>query len=1169
MVNKFVHLHVHTEYSLLDGLCSIPKLVTYVKELGMNSLAITDHGALYGVIEFYKECKKQEIKPITGIEAYITNVKIDERPERSKIKNYHVLLLAKNNEGYRNLMRLTSQAHLRGYYYRPRVDRETLEKYSKGLICCSACARGEVPQAIIEDNYKKAKETANWYLDVFGKDYYLELQRHEHAKYIPDIENADLKRDVQEMADNQKKANKGLIKLSRELGIPLVATNDCHYIKKEDAEAQDALVCIATGKNVNDIKRLRYVDTPSFYVRSQEEMLTLFADLPEATENTLKIAKKCSLEITFGKWFFPKFSLPKGITADNQLRKSVKNGFKERIKKPTKETKERLKYELDIIISKGYSDYFLIVMDMVDWAKTQGIVTNTRGSVAGSLVSYVLGITSVDPIKYNLPFERFLNPHRPSPPDIDLDIADNRREEVINYICGKYGKEKVAQICTFGRMKARASVRDITRVLGFPYSTGDKVAKQIPFGSQGFPMTIEKALYLSGDLKELYDGDKDAKKILDLSKKVEGSARHISVHAAGLVISPDEINKFTPVQREPSGDKIITQYEMHACEDVGLIKFDILGIRNLSILGSAVEIVKSSRGIDVDLAKIPLNDEKTFKMLARGDTMGTFQLSSPGMTRYIKELKPTRIEDLMVMVALYRPGPMQVIPEYIERKRTPGLAKYLDPRMKKFLDKSYGLIVYQDDLLFCAIELAGYTWQEADKFRKAVGKKIPKEMAAQKKKFISGIIENGQTKEFAENLWMLFEPFQSYGFNKAHAASYGMISYQTAYMKANYPVEFMSALLTAESNDTDKVSQAVNECRRMRIKVLPPDINQSKVDFTIVDDKDSLQKKAIRFGLSAIKNVGDAAVNSILSAREEGPFLSFADFLARVDSRRVNKRVLESMIKVGTLSQFGARAKLLYFVDEIRNRVSKPQALKGQQGLFSTDSAKSKKDFSKNLISKADITEFSQEEIQSLERQLLGFSLSAKPIIELISEIEHEATHKIFEISPEHSIGELVRITAIVTDVRIVLTRNSGQEMAFVKVDDGTGTLNLVIFPKLFHLVKNLLIEYKPVVISGKVDSRDEELSLVVNTLQQPGKRIQQDSQLKSDVLIKIPKNVHSKQLRDLKNLLLNNQGNKKVVLFFTDKQRKIKLPFKIVWNESIAKQISLILEGESLSGVE
>ncbi|MCX6704510.1 MAG: DNA polymerase III subunit alpha, partial [Candidatus Woesebacteria bacterium] len=923
-MSKFVHLHVHTEYSLLDGLSNIKKLLSHVKENGMDSVAITDHGVMYGEIEFYKEAKKQEVKPILGMEGYITQGKLTDRPGRGELHNYHLILLAKDNEGYQNLMKLASIAHLMGYYYKPRFDRETLQKYSKGLICTSACPLGEVGQAILDNEPAKAKKIVEWYLDIFGKDYFLEIQRHEFGSWVEKAQNQEIKTSLIEMAENEKKWNQGILKLSREMGVPVVATNDAHYIKSVDALAQDILVCVSTGKIITDIKRMRYIDAQTFYVRSPEEMTGLFSDVPDALENTVKIADKCDVEITLGKWSFPKFPLPEGVTSNDQLKTLARQSLKKVIPKPDKETKERLEHELEIICGKGYAPYFLIVRDLANWTNSRGIITNTRGSAAGSLVSYVLGITTVNPLKYYLPFERFLNPFRPSPPDIDFDVADDRREEIISYITKTYGKERVAQVCTFGRMLSRAAVRDVARVLGYPYSTGDRIAKIIPPPKQGFPITIPNALEEVLDLRNLYDTDPDTKKVLDLAIQIEGNARHVSVHAAGVVVAPSAITDYSPVQKEPSGEKIITQYEMHACEDVGLIKFDILGIRNLSILGAAVNIVKTRLGISVDLHTIPLDDKKTFEMLAKGETMGVFQFASGGMTKYLTELKPTQIEDLMVMVALYRPGPISQIPEYIRRKHNPKLIKYLDPRMEKFLGKSFGLIVYQDDLLFCALDLAGYTWEEADKFRKAVGKKIPEEMAAQKEKFKKGIVANGQTEEFAEHLWELFEPFQSYGFNKAHAASYGMVAYQTAYMKANYSVEYMTALLTAESDDKDKVTAAINECVRMKIKVLPPDINESEVGFTIVPEQNSLNGKGIRFGLSAIKNVGEAAIGAILSAREGKKFLSFADFLSKVDGRKVNKKVLESLIKVGAMSEFGSRAALLASVDSIREKVTKP-----------------------------------------------------------------------------------------------------------------------------------------------------------------------------------------------------------------------------------------------------
>ncbi|MDP3994764.1 MAG: DNA polymerase III subunit alpha, partial [bacterium] len=931
---------------------------------------------------------------------------------------------------------------------------------------------------LINDDYKRAKETAEWFSGVFKRDYYLEIQRHNFDKWAKEAKENQIKRSLTELNENTNKANEGIVKLSRELGIALVATNDSHYIKKEDAKAQDALVCVATGKNIPDLNRMRYIDYPDLYIKSPEEMKELFLDIPDAISNTVEIGKKCNVEITLGKWFFPKFPIPEGFTADKQLVKLSKERLKEKIPSANKEVKDRLKHELNIIIKKGYSTYFLIATDLVDWANKNTIITNTRGSAAGSLVSFALGITTVNPITYYLPFERFLNPFRPSPPDIDFDVADNRREDVIKYICEKYGHDKVAQICTFGRMLARGSVRDIARVLGFPYAVGDRISKLIPLGSQGFPMSIAKALETTQELNSLYDNDKDAKTVLDLARQVEGNARHISVHAAGVVISPTNLMNFTPVQREPSGDKIITQYEMHACEDVGLIKFDILGIRNLSILGSSIEIVGNIKHKKIDIRSIPINDKKTFEMLARGETMGVFQLGGSGMTKYLKDLKPTGVEDLMAMVALYRPGPMSQIPEYIKRKNDRYLVNYLDPRMKKFLGKSYGLIVYQDDLLFCALDLAGYTWEEADKFRKAVGKKIPAEMAAQKEKFIKGVIKNGQTTEFAGNLWTLFEPFQSYGFNKAHAASYGMVAYQTAYMKANYPVEYMTALLTAESNDTDKIAAAISECRRMKIKVLPPDINLSKIGFSIEEDKESFGGLAIRFGLSAIKNVGSVAIESILAGRGPNLFKSFAGLLSRVDNRKVNKKVMESLIKAGALSSFGNRASLLASFDEIRNKVSKPVSLKGQQALFVEEN---KNDvFSEtNLI--INIKEYPDDLIESQERELLGFSLSAKPVEELTKKLAHKATHKISEIS-ECEISELVKIAAVVREVRVVVTR-TGSEMAFVKVEDGTGNIDLVVFPKLYLQTKEHWIGQNAILVSGKLDSRNDETTLLVEAI--------------------------------------------------------------------------------------
>jgi DNA polymerase-3 subunit alpha len=1151
-MSKFVHLHVHTEYSLLDGLCKIDPLLKYVKENEMDSIAITDHGSMYGAIEFFKKCKSTDLKPIIGMEGYICK---DRKVHERSSKYNHIVLLAKNEEGYKNLMKITSISHLEGYYYKPRFDHEILEKYSKGLICTSACGQGEIPSKLFEDSYESGKKVAKYYADIFKDDFYLELQLRDYSDSIKNAANAEIKTQLLEMEAFKNKVNPLLVKLSRDLGIPIVATNDAHYIKKEDAMAQDAAVCIATGKTVNDTKRLRFIDHPDFYVKTPSEMIEIYKDYPDAIENTVKVAESVDLNITtLGKWFFPKIKLPKETDADTYLKELVDVKLKEKFEKPTEVMSERVKYELDIIKNKGYSAYFLIVMDFVSWCDSTGIITNTRGSAAGSFISYLLGITQVNPLDYYLPFERFLNPYRPSPPDIDLDIADNRRDDLIGYISKKYGAEKVAQLCTFGRMLSRQSVRDIARVLGYEYSKGDRISKLIPPPKQGFPITITKALGTIEDLKKFYDEDPDTKRILDLAMQIETNARHVSVHAAGLVISPSEITDFTPIQREPSGDKIITQYEMHAAEDVGLIKFDILGIRNLSILGESVDIVKKTKGLDINLKKIPLDDKKTFEMLGKGQTMGVFQLSSSGMTKYLIDLKPGRVEDLMVMVALYRPGPIAVIPEYIKRKSNPKLVKFLDPRMEKYLGSSYGLIVYQDDLLFSAIELAGYTWEEADKFRKAVGKKIPEEMAAQKEKFIKGVVQNGQTEKFALELWKLFEPFQSYGFNKAHAASYGIVAYQTAYMKANYPVEFMCALLSAESNDKVKISQAVHECKRMGINVLPPDINESRVGFTIVPNKESLDGQAIRFGLNAIKNVGEAAIDSIIYEREKSGVKSLVDFLKRVDNRKVNKKVLESLTKVGALSSFGKRRVILEKLDEIRSKVSGGKYSKNQQTLFS-ESVDSNRDSYE--LSSGD--EFTENEIMSHEKELLGFSLSGRSVHEMIEKLVAYSTHKISDLERYEVYKNTIKIACVITEVRIIITKSSGKEMSFVKIEDDTGNLELVVFPSTYEKYKGVLFENNSVVVGGKINNKDENISMIVETIETPDTS-------SNELLINIPSSIDIERLRKLKSFLLTIPGDDRVCLYFEKSKTKKIIPIKILWNEDNAKVISQILSSEDLT---
>lgn len=1155
---SFVHLHIHSEYSLLDGLPKIPQLVKKAKELKCPAVALTDHGALYGAIEFYKECQKQGVKPIVGLETYVAAKSRFDKEKKDFDRN-HLVLLCKNETGYKNLLTLSTLSHLEGFYYKPRIDLELLEKHSEGLICLTACPNGRIPLLLAQDRFEGAKKAAGELLEIFGRNnFYLELYSHQVEDFLKQHEKGGkIHSDLKRMAKSNKVVSSGLLKISRSLGIPVVATNDVHYIEKEDAAAQDALVCIRTGKRVADLRRMRYIDTPIFYFKNEKEMRSAFSEAPESINNTLAVAEKVDLKLTFGEWHFPQYELPSGQNAENYLREMASGALKNKYKKVTSKMKERLNYELEVIAKKGYCDYFLIMADVVNEAKNRGILTNTRGSAAGSLVSYSLGITSVDPLEYRLPFERFLNPFRPSAPDIDLDLADNRREEVLNYMVKKYGREKVAQIATFGRMLARQSVRDMGRVLGMPYSHPDRIARMIPLGSQGFPMTIKKAMTLNPDLAMAYKQEAETKKLLDLAQKIEGNARHISVHAAGVVIAPTKLYEYTPLQKEPKGTKVITQYEMHSIEDVGLVKLDFLGIRNLSILGNAVEIVEQEQGVKVDLEKLPMDDKKTFSLLSKGQTVGLFQLGGSGMTRYLQELKPTSIYDVMAMVALFRPGPMQSIPDYIQRKHNPDLIAYLDPRLKNILSTSYGVITYQDDVLEIAIKLAGYTWAEVDKFRKAIGKKIPSEMAKQKDKFIKGCLQNGLSRLKTERLFSLIEPFTGYGFNKAHAASYAKVAYQTAYMKAHFPVEFMVAVLSAESGNTEKIVAAVDECKRLGIEVLPPDINFSAIGFT-TEKKEG--KKAIRFGLSAIKNVGQAAVKVILETRNEGSFSSLFDFCLRVDSKATNKKVLESLIKAGAMDKFGGRAAMLAGLSRILSQahLEQKKRISGQIGLFGQE------DSQDNSLRKGlpKIDELPRNQLLAFEKELLGFYLTEHPLSPYLALLSTKVTHKIKDLSLEKDIGKKVVLGGIVTGVRRILTRRKNTEMAFVKIEDDTGSIETVVFPSVYALTKSVWVKDVVVLLKGRIDDKDERLSLLVADAVSLKPAIV-SSRLKKKVEILIPSTIGSDELEDIKTLLGQSKGRVKVELVFPGpggETEKIKLPFTISFSESLKRKIELIL---------
>src|SRR3989339_862998 len=1053
-MSDFVHLHVHSHYSLLDAVSKIDELVKTAKKRGFSALALTDHGNLYGAIEFYEACKKEDIKPIIGVEAYIAPVNRFEQDPSNRY--HHLVLLAVNETGYRNLIKLVSLAHLEGFYYKPRMDKELLRAHHEGLIALSACQSGEVLKNFKNGNFEGAKASALEYSEIFGPDnFYLELGD------LPAL-------------SGQTELNNQVIELSKATGLPLVVTRDCHYLNPDDAEAREILTCIRDGRTIDEPDRQSLAEV-DLSLATAKDIASRFKHIPEALANTVKIAERVNLELVLNKWNFADFPIPSGKTADEYLREQVYEKLPLKIAM-TDEVKTRIEYELGVIFGKGYSPYFLIVADYVQYARDHDIIETTRGSAAGSIVAYAVGITTVNPLYFKLPFERFLNPFRPSAPDVDADFADDKRDEMIAYVTKKYGADKVAQIITFGTMAARGSVRDVGRALGYSYGFCDQVSKLIPFGAQGFQMTITKALDLEPDLKKKYNKNTQVRRLIDLARKIEGCARHTSIHAAGVVISPTPLTDFTPVQHETGGGRVTTQYEMHAVEAAGLLKMDFLGIRNLSILGHAVEIIKKTTGQKIDIFNIPWDDKKTYEMLAAGDTMGVFQLSSSGMTRYLKELKPETIFDIMAMVALFRPGPMDSIPSYIERKNNPALIEYLHPKMAEYLDQSLGLIVYQDDVLLTAINLAGYNWEEADKFRKAMGKKIPAEMEKQKAKFFKGCKEIGKISEVKiHRLWELIEPFAAYGFNKAHAASYAVVAYQTAYLKANYPVQYMTAALIAESGDMDKVPEIIRECERMGVKVLPPDINESMKTFAMVGWENG-GSAHIRFGLSGVKNLGDHIAEAIYRERKtNGVYKNLEDLLKRVQDRDLNKKSVESLIKCGAMDSFGYdRGVLLSNIDNLLffSKNFGEQKNSVQNSLF----AGTKIDF----ISKLNIVPAppaALDEKLIWEKELLGLYITAHPFA-TFQEILSGCLTPINELQGTAR-SEWVIVAGIIDSVKKKITRR-GQQMSFVNLEDTTDKLELLVFPKVYEVTKDIWVEGQMVIVVGKTSEEEGDNKLFV-----------------------------------------------------------------------------------------
>ncbi len=1180
-MGKFVHLHGHTEYSLLDGLTKIKKLVKRVKELEMDAVAITDHGVMYGAIEFYQAARSEGIKPIIGCELYVAKRTHLDKEAKLDAEPYHLTALAKNYTGYKNLMQLVSIAQLDGFYYRPRVDKELLKQYHEGIIFFSGCPGGEFIRTLESGGIEKAKEVAKEYLNIFGEgNYYFELQNHEYSKLLeqPNLENV-IRQELEHMSSLQGLTWEAVKALSPKLGIPIVATNDFHYINADDAEAQDALVCVQTGKFLSDQNRLRMVDTPNLYVRSTEEMEELFKDIPEACSNTVKISESCDLEIPLGKPCFPVFEIPGGKEPIKYLREICYARFKEKFPQdPDEKLMERLDYELSVIEKKNYPTYFLIVWDFHNFSHEHGIITNTRGSAAGSLVLYVLGVTNVNPMHYKLPFERFLNPFRPSLPDIDTDLADDRRDDVIRYLMDKYGHDKVAHIVTFGTMMGRAAIRDIGRVLGIPYGEVDRIAKLVPPPHQGFHKSLEDAIKEVPELAEMYKNDAQVKKLLDLAQKVEGSVRHASVHAAGIVIAPEPLSNFTPLQREANGDKVVSQYEMNAVEAVGMVKMDLLGIRNLSILGHAAKIVQETLGIKIDLNHLPLDDKKVYDLLSRGETMGVFQLEGDGMTKYLMELKPTSIFDIQAMVALYRPGPLSIIPEYIARKHDPSRIKYFDPRMKDFTEQSLGLLVYQDDVLFTAITMAGYNWEEVDKFRKAMGKKIPAEMAKQKEHFFKGCMENGLTSQQTEELFKLIEPFAAYGFNKAHAASYAITAYQTAYMKANYPVEFMAAVMTAESGDVEKIADAIEECKRLGIVVMPPDVSKSGIDFTVEDlkvlsapelkrsiggraGKDTL--KGIRFGLSAIKNVGTSAIQSILDQKKlSGEYKSLADICSRVDTRLVNKKALESLIKAGALDNFGFRSAQLQILEECLEKSHKnaKQKNSNQVSLFGEEDSHTMQSI---LVTLPNIEELPMDELLRFEHELMGFYIHEPSYIKKLRNLRGFVACKLGDLN-ESQIGSKVTLGGVITEVKKIVTKKSGAEMAFIKVSDGSSEAEAVVFPKTFETAKKFLNKDEVVIMSCKVERREDSISLIVDSINPFDESVAQ--KFRTEIEILVSRGTEVEVIQKVNKTLRQFPGDLKVTILMPngDDFKKIILPFTISADSVLEDEIIKMLGKDS-----
>ena len=1167
--SDYVHLHNHTQYSLLDGLTKVPALIDYVVEKSMTAVAITDHGTLSGAIEFYKTAKAQNIKPIIGIETYIAARSHTDKDAQTDKHNFHLILLAMNNKGYENLMQLSTTANLDGFYYKPRIDHDLLEKYGEGLIVLSGCIGGELGDLLRQNQIDKARKMAKWYKSIFGDRYYIEIQDHGHPNHPSKW-------------DEQVEVTKKALELAKELSIECVLTSDAHYLRKEDEEAHEILLCVQTGSFLSDERRMSLKDFELNVTDPIEVIDRWGEEHPKLITNTKAIADRCDVSIKLGDILIPKFDVPKGMTEKTYLDQNVYRGLAFRYGGKTEEEAtllnlseakktlpanvlKRAEFELGVISSMGFNGYFLIISDFINWGKNQGIVFGPgRGSAAGSIISYALKITELDPLLYDLLFERFLNPDRISMPDIDIDIQDSRRNEVITYCIEKYGSERVANIVTFGRMAARNAIRDVARVLEIPYSEADRLSKMIPSPVQGRHTPLAVHLVEDADLKNEYATNEQTKKIFDLAVQLEGTIRSHGVHAAGVVIAPENIVKYAPLEMAQKG-VIATQYSMGPVEELGLLKMDFLGLSNLTIINNALRTIKKIYGVEIDINKISLKDEKTFKLLSDGDTTGVFQFESAGMKRYLKELQPTEFEDIIAMVALYRPGPMQFIDDFIARKHGKKKIKYPHSKMENSLKNTYGVLVYQEQVMQISKEVAGFSGGDADMLRKAIGKKNAQMMAQMKDKMIDGALEtSGIDKKFMEKFWKQLEDFAAYCFNKSHAACYGLIAYQTAYLKAHYPSAFMAAIMTSDYDDTDRLSIEISECQRMGIEVLPPDINESYLEFAIVKG----EQEKIRFGMLAIKNVGSNTVEEILRLREEeGQFKNLQDFFSKINPRMINRKNIESLIKSGAFDKFGDREEILFNLENLMAFAvrSRKELENGQIDLFGDQINSSTSTLRIDKMT----TPPNPSQKLVWERELLGIYITQHPLDDYKYSLKNVTTpiDELTEDFPEKK----MTIGGMISDVRIINTR-SGSKMAFIILEDLTGSIELVLFPKLLKDTQSFWVKDKVVKVNGTVNSRNGELKFSVEAASNIAKDSKEDieraeiendpnSELnKKSVYIKLKDSSDTSKLNNLKHIIDENQGDKEVILVIgdDDKKQAIRLPVRVSADDST---ISIIEE--------